>query len=307
MYVWSTTSPETRRVVACVVRAECGYYSRMNILGSTGIAQGHSRLSGRARELAGAEPMNWAARAGLTARGAVYLLIGLLALLVAQGHRAAVDQKGALAQVLAKPYGGWVVGLLAVGFALYALWRLSEAAFGVAGEGRKAGPRVQSLVRGLAYLFLAYTAVSLIQGSRQGQSAQQKGWTAQTMAHPGGRWIVLIVGAAVVVVGLVMVGEGVRLKFMRYFPAGAIPDRARNAVKQLGRIGTVARGLVFALAGALTVAAAWTYDPSKAAGLDGALKTLRDQPYGPYLLGAAGLGLIAFGVYGLAEARYRRV
>jgi hypothetical protein len=64
---------------------------------------------------------------------------------------------------------------------------------------------------------------------------------------------------------------------------------------------------VFALTGGLVVAAAWTYDPAKASGLDGALKTLRDQPFGPQLLTAAGAGLVAFGLYGLTEARYRRV
>lgn len=279
----------------------------MGINGGTGIARGAERSLGKASDLSDSPPMGWAARAGLTARAVVYLLIGLLALLVAQGHRAEVDQKGALAQVIAKPYGGWAVGLLAAGFACYALWRLSEAAFGVAGEGRKAGPRVQSLVRGLVYAFLAYSAVSLLQGSRQGQSAQQKGYAAQAMSHPGGRVVVGVVGVVVVVVGLAMVIEGYQLKFMRYFPSGALPDGVRGAVRQLGRIGTIARGLVFALAGALVVAAAWTYDASKASGLDGALKTLRDQAYGPYLLALAGLGLFAFGIYGFAEARYRRV
>jgi hypothetical protein len=279
----------------------------MSIPSGTGIARGAQRSLGKASELSDSPAMGWLARAGLTARAVVYLLIGLLALLVAQGHRAEVDQKGALAQVIAKPYGGWMVGLLAVGFACYSLWRLSEAAFGVAGEGRKAGPRVQSLVRGLVYAFLAYTAVSLIQGARQGQSAQQKGYAAQAMSHPGGRLVVGVIGVIVVAAGLAMVVEGIKEKFMRYFPAGALPDGVRGAVRQLGRIGTVARGLVFALAGALLVAAAWTYDANKASGLDGALKTLRDQAYGPYLLGLAGLGLIAFGVYGFAEARYRRV
>ena len=279
----------------------------MEISDGTGIARGAERTLGKANDLADSRPMDWAARAGLTARAVVYVLIGLLALLVAQGHRAEVDQKGALAQVIAKPYGGWVVGLLAVGFACYSLWRLSEAAFGVAGEGSKAGPRAQSLVRGLIYAFLAFSAVSLLQGSRQGQSAQQRGYAAQAMSHPGGRWVVGIVGAIVVVAGLAMVIEGLKLKFMRYFPGGAIPAGVRSAVRQMGRIGTVARGLVFALAGALVVAAAWTYDARKAAGLDGALKTLRDQAYGPFLLGLAGLGLIAFGIYGFAEARYRRV
>ena len=99
-----------------------------------------------------------------------------------------------------------------------------------------------------------------------------------------GGWSALV-GAVVVVVGLTLVVEGLRLTFMRYFPAGSLRPGLRSAIRQLGRIGTVARGLVFALAGALVVSAAWTYQPAKAGGLDAALKTLRDQPYGPVLLG----------------------
>ncbi len=261
----------------------------------------------KAADVADSQPMDWAARAGLTARAVVYLLIGLLAILVAKGDRVEVDQKGALAQVVVKPFGGFVVGLLALGFAGYGIWRLSEAAFGVTGRGNELGPRLQSLARGLIYLFLAFTAVSLLLGSRTGQSAQQKGYAAQVMAYTGGRWVVGLVGAIIVVVGIAMVVEGVQLKFMRYFPAGALPAKTRSAVQRLGLIGTVSRGLVFALAGALVVVAAWTYDVKKAGGLDTALQTLRDQPFGPWLLAFVGIGLVAFGVYGLSEARYRRV
>jgi hypothetical protein len=269
--------------------------------------QAGAQVAGAAGRAADTRPMDWAARAGLTARGLVYLLIGVLAFLVARGARAEVDQTGALAQVLAKPFGGWVVGLLAVGFACYSLWRLSEAAFGVTGEGRKTGPRLKSLARGLIYGFLAYTAVELLRGSGTPQTSQQKGYAAEVMAHPGGRWAVGLIGLGVAIAGVVMVVEGVRLKFMRYFPVSGMEPATRSWIRQLGRVGTIARGLVFALAGALVVSAAWTYQPAKASGLDGALRTLADRPLGDLYLTAAALGLIIFGVYGLAEARYRRV
>ena len=101
-------------------------------------------LSGAATSLvqatkngADSRPVDWAARLGLTARGVVYLLLGLLAVLVARGARAEVDQKGVLEQIIARPFGGAVVALLALGFACYSLWRLSEAVFGV--DRREAG------------------------------------------------------------------------------------------------------------------------------------------------------------------------
>jgi hypothetical protein len=200
-----------------------------------------------------------------------------------------------------------VVAVMAAGFAGYALWRLSEAAFGVSGEGRRVGPRVQSLVRALVYAALALSALAVLQGSRTSQASQQQTLSARAMEQPGGRWLVAAIGLLILGVGVALVIEGVRLRFMRYFPAGALSQGVRHAVRVLGAVGTVARGLVFALTGGLVVAAAWTYDPAKASGLDGALKTLRDQPFGPLLLTAAGAGLVAFGLYGLAEARYRRV
>ncbi len=266
-----------------------------------------AQVSEATRQAADSRQMGWAGRAGLTARAVVYLLIGFLALAVARGSGAKMDQKGALAQVLAQPFGPVMVGLLAVGFVGYAVWRLTEVAFGVTGEGRAVGPRLVSLARALAYGFLAYTAVTLMRGSGVDQSSQQRGYAAQLMTHPFGRWVVGLVGVAIAVVGLVMVVQGVKLTFMRYFPAAGLPPRTRQAVRHLGRVGTIARGLVFTLTGVLVASAAWTYDASNVGGLDGALQTLRDRPFGGLLLAVAAAGLIVFGVYGLCEARYRRV
>ncbi len=114
-----------------------------------------------------------------------------------------------------------------------------------------------------------------------------------------------LVGLATVVAGSALVIEGAKLKFMRHFPTDLAPD-LRTGIRNLGRIGTIARGSIFTLTGVLVVSAAWTYKPAKASGLDGALKTLRDRPYGGPLLTVAAAGLIVFGVYGLCEARYRR-
>jgi hypothetical protein len=112
---------------------------------------------------------------------------------------------------------------------------------------------------------------------------------------------------AIVIAGLVLVLEGIRRKFMKYLRTGEMSPQTRRAVERLGMIGTTARGLVFALAGVLVIDAAVEFKPSKAGGVDKALLTLRDQPFGEFLLILAAAGLIAFGVYGLAEARWRRV
>jgi hypothetical protein len=258
-----------------------------------------------AETAANSTPMTWLARIGLTARGVVYLVMGWLAVLVATGGKANVDQRGALTEVLAAPFGTALVWLLALGFAAYSLWRLSEATFGVTGAPPGAGPRLKSLARAIAYAVLAVTSVSLLNGSRGTQAGQQGHLAGTVMSQSGGRWLVALVGLVVVAVGVVMVREGWSAKFVRYF--GHLPSSLRSAVVLLGRVGTVARGIVFAVTGILVVAAAWTATAAKAGGIDQAFKSLLGQPYGTVLVAGLGLGLIVFGVYGLAEAAWRRV
>jgi hypothetical protein len=259
-----------------------------------------------AEDAAESEPIGWLARAGLAARATVYVLIGVLAFLIAQGASGKhADQKGAISEVLSHAYGSVLVVLLVIGFLGYALWRLSEAAFGVTGEGTKASARLKSAARGVAYLVLTVSAISALRGSSQTQSGQQESLTARVMSHTGGRVLVGLVGLVVVGIGVMMVTEGVRLTFMRYF--AAVPPRVRDLVKQLGRIGTIGRGVVFALIGVLLVSAAWRFDAKQTGGMDAAFRTLLAQPFGQVLGIAAALALIAFGVYGYAEARWRRV
>jgi hypothetical protein len=246
---------------------------------------------------------------GLTARGVLYILIGWIAILVALGHSShEADQQGALQLLASQPYGLLSLWVLGIGFAGYSLWRLSEAAFGVTGEGRGAGPRLKSLARAVVYGFFAYQTFKIISGAGGGsQAARQEDLTASVMRHSGGRWLVGVVGLIIVIVGAVLILEGIRRKFMKLLQLSHLSPRARRIVEWLGVIGTVARGAVFALAGVLVVDAAVTYKPAKAGGIDKALLTLRGQPAGEFLLIIAALGLIIFGVYGLCEARWRRV
>ena len=65
--------------------------------------------------------------------------------------------------------------------------------------------------------------------------------------------------------------------------------------------------VVFGLVGIFLVKAAIDYNPNNAVGIDGALAKLASNSYGPFLLGIVAAGLIAFGVYSLSDARYRRI
>jgi len=268
-----------------------------------------ARASGTVRRASDSPVARALARAGLTARGVLYILIGWVAMLVALGQSShEADQQGALQLLAGQPYGLVSLWLLGIGFAGYALWRLSEAAFGVTGEGNGAGPRLVSLVRALIYGFFAYLTFKIISGAGGGsQASRQQDLTATIMHHPGGQWLVGIFGLAIVIAGLVLVFQGIHRKFLKYLQLSQMSPRTRRLVERLGMIGTAARGAVFALAGVLVVEAAVTYTPAKAGGIDKALLTLRNQPFGEVLLALAALGLIIFGIYGLCEARWRRV
>jgi hypothetical protein len=239
----------------------------------------------------------------------MYLLIGVLSILVATNRSTAeTDQWGAMQQLNRGTAGHGLLWVVALGLAGYSLWRFSEAVFGVAGEDRKkAGPRLKSFARGCIYAVIAFMAFQVVTGGGdRSQAGRQVTLTAQVMGHTGGRVAVGVVGAVIAVIGATLVYEGVTRKFEKYLDLSRVSVPTRRLVEVLGVAGTVARGAVFALAGFFVVQAAWDYDPKKAAGLDGALRSLRDTAAGPWLLGVAALGLVAFGLYGFAEARWRR-
>jgi hypothetical protein len=262
-----------------------------------------------ARRAARSDPMKLLARLGLAARAIIYLLIGWFALLLAVGKRPPeTDQRGAM-QELVRHTGGFVLlWAIAIGLSGYALWRWSEAAFGVVGEGKDWKPRLQSLVRGIIYAFFAVNAFNLLAHahSQKSQAGQSELFTAKAMTHKGGRIAVGIVGVIIIVVGLALVYEGLARKFKKYFDLANMSAASRRTVWILGTVGTTARGLVFALTGYFVLQAAWKYQPQKARGLDGALRTVADSSTGRLLVGVVAAGLIAFGLYGFAEARWRR-
>lgn len=261
-----------------------------------------------ARDVARSDAVKRVARVGLAARATLYLLISWLALLIARGDRRhEADQRGALEEVTRHQGGYVLLGIMAFGFAAYALWRFSEFGFGTVGEGRKWGPRLKSLVRGVVYGSFAVVAVQvLLHTNRNSQARQQQQVAAKLMDKPLGRIAVGIAGVIVLGVGLMMVVEGVRRKFKKYFDFAAMSRRVRTLVWVLGTTGTIARGLVFSITGVFVIRAAQEYDSRKSRGLDFALKSVANATHGQLLLTLLALGLLSFAAFGYAEAVWRR-
>ncbi|MFJ8194522.1 DUF1206 domain-containing protein [Streptomyces sp. NPDC096094] len=266
---------------------------------------------GRARRAANGSATEGAARAGLTARGVIYLLVGILALQIGfgTGNRQA-DRGGALAELSDKPFGAVLLWALGIGLVGMALWRLSEALFGATGkDGHTAKKRLPAAARCVFYAFVAYSVLAFAAGTGGSGSSdrQSRDVTAKVMEMPAGRWLVGVAGAAVVVAGVVIGVQALRRSYHKKLKLGALGPRARRLVDVTGVGGGAARGLVFAAAGAFAVRAAVDYEPDKAKGLDDTLRSFAETPLGPWLLICVAAGLMLFGGFSFALARWRRV
>jgi hypothetical protein len=266
---------------------------------------------GQAVRRAAANP--WAerlARLGLAARGVLYIVIAILAFRIAFGHfEDQASQNGALQEIASQPGGQVLVWIVAIGLIGYSLWRLLTAAIGPAADpvATDAKQRVKALAEGLGYGAVAIIAVKIAAGSGSGSSGGGQQKTAMVLSWPGGQLLVGLAGVIILGVGAFFVYDGVKADFTKELKLAELSPTARKAVILLGRGGRIAQGVVFGIIGVLVLVAAVQYDPDKARGLDGALKTLVSQPYGRWLLGLVALGFLAYGLYGLAEARLRRI
>jgi len=249
------------------------------------------------------------ARFGYGARGVVYIVVGALALLAALGHGGqAGDSKDALRAVMAGPFGAAVVGLIALGLAGFALWRLVEGITDADRRGTSAkglAVRGAHLISAGLYLGLAASAASLSLGLGMSGGDGVHDGTAWLLSKPFGRWLVALVGLAVVAGGFGFLGKAWRGDVTDRL---ALDARARDRwAGPIGRFGYAARGLAFLIIGGFLVAAAWHQRSSDAKGLAEAFALLRAQPYGWILLGLVAAGHAAFGAFGLIQARYRHI
>jgi hypothetical protein len=278
----------------------------------TNVGVGSEGLFGKARrggeDAVDAPWMGWLARAGLVARGVVYLIIGVLALKLALGDGGkATNQQGALRTIAEQSFGKTLLVLVAIGLAGYALWRLLRAAVGHGAEQRDSGSdRVAALASGIGYAIVFVTAVKILTGSSTG-SGTPKEATAGVLGWSGGTVLVAIAGVVMIGVALYQAYKGLARKFLDDAKTSEMGHGVRKGYTGLGVFGHVARAVVFGLIGYGLIKAAIDYDADKAVGLDGALRKLADASYGPALLGLVAAGLVGFAAYSIADARYRKV
>jgi hypothetical protein len=266
-------------------------------------------VEGQARRAANSDWLDRAARLGFVAKGLVYALIGVLTLQVAFGGSERTDQKGALQNIAEKPGGSIVLWLMALGFLAYAGWRFSEAAWGRQDETddkKRTAKRLGSAANGLVYLAFAVLAFRTVTSSSSSSSSGAD-VTAKVLEWPGGQALVVLAGLVIVAIAIGLTWRGLKTDFEKHLDTSSMSRTTFSAVRRLGQVGYIARGAVFLLVGGLVIKAALDHEPGKAQGFDVALKSLAGAPFGQLLLVLAGLGLVCFGAYCVAEARYRRL
>jgi Domain of Unknown Function (DUF1206) len=248
------------------------------------------------------------ARAGFAVSGILHFLVGLVAIRLAMGGEGEADVSGAVEQLAGQPAGPALLwGSFGACVAL-ALWQTGDAIFGFEHlpAKKKLGKKLKAALQAAVYAGLAVTLASFANGAGKDHATSTSDLSVSVMKAPGGYALLLAIGAAVAITGIVFVIRGFRQSFAKHLrlpPA----DKARKAVTAFGVAGYAAKGIALLLAGLLIVVATVTAHPEESTGIDGGLKGLREQPFGIYMLGAVGAGLICYGIFMMVRSKLARM
>lgn len=237
------------------------------------------------------------ARGGFAASGVLHVLIAFIVAQLALGTGGNADQSGALATLAAQPGGAVMLGVAAVVLATLGVWQLVETFI-----ERDLKDRLKAGAVGLVYLSLAFSAAKFAMGSGQSSSRQNAGLSAQMMQSGWGKAALIVVALVLIGVGGYHVYKGATKGFM-----DELTVSGGTAITWTGIVGYIAKGIVLIGVGLLVIVATMTSDPSKASGVDAAVKTLGTAPFGRFLLLLAAVGIAAYGVYGFIRARFAKM
>ncbi len=278
----------------------------MSVQGAAGSAMGTARRAGDS------DGLEHLARIGLIAYGVVHLLVAWLALQLAWGGGGeSADQSGAMQTLAESPLGKPLLWLVAVGLIALAVWQAAEVlrwrhGWSASGKARTKAVKksVKAIVKAVIYAALAILAIRFATGGGQSSSQQQQQTTAGVFGWPAGRWLVGAAGLVLIGVGAYHIYKGVTKRFLKEIDTTDCTPAASRLVTRLGQVGFPGKGIALAVVGGLLGYAAITFDSSKAQGLDGALHTILDLPFGQILLTLVAIGIAAFGAFCFVRARY---
>lgn len=251
-------------------------------------------------------------RLGYAVKGFLYVAIGFIAVSSALGKSSTpADQLGAIVEFSKFPFAQVLLWVILIGLISYSLWGVVRAVLDPFHKGKDLKglmARGGYLVSAATYASFIVPTYQLIQGVRKGTGANATvEMVSKLMNMPLGPWLVAGLGVATVVAGFYQMYMGFKKDFDKQFDPYALSADQRKLAIEIGRFGTIARGIVFAVAGFFLVLAGYQANPGRARGFDGALDFLAQQPYGVWLLGIIALGLIALGLYAFMSAAWLKL
>jgi len=247
------------------------------------------------------------ARFGYATKGIVYILIGVLSAMAAFGAGGqTTGTQGVFQKIQQQPFGQILLGIIALGFVGYAVWRWVLAIKDAEHKGNDTQGllfRAGYLVSGLIYGFFAFTAVKMIAGSSSGGGGQES-FVAKLLQQPAGEWLVGILAVAAIFKGLYQIYKGYTNKFGQAVRDGHVRAEIKKTYHHLGKFGYIARGIVFAIVGYFLFKAAISSNASQAGGTEEVFGFL-SATGGPWLMGIIAIGLAGYGLFQLVKAKYK--
>jgi hypothetical protein len=246
-----------------------------------------------------------AVRVGMVAYGIVHLTIAWLGIQLALGdHSGSASRNGALKQLAQQPFGRVVVWVVAVGMFLLVVWKLLEAFvdFTLEDGAKRALKPVTNIFKAIVYGTLGVSAVHVATGSKS--KSKTSDYTAKLMDQPFGRWLVGLVGVAIIGYGCYLAYRGWSEKFLKHLDPDGRSGEAGRAYRLFGKLGYLAKGIAIGVIGVLFCYAAVDHSAQKSGGLDQALHKVLHQPFGPVLLFAISVGIGCYGLFCFARARH---
>jgi len=269
------------------------------------MAYASGRTEQLGRRVDNSEWIDRAVRVGMVAYGIVHLTIAWLGIQLAFGdHSGSASRNGALNQLAKQPFGEVVVWVVAIGMFLLVLWKLLEAFvdFTLEDGASKVLKPVTNVFKAVVYGTLGVSAVHVAAGSKS--KSRTSDYTAKLMDQPFGRWLVGLVGVAIIGYGGYLAYRGWSEKFLEHLDAEGRSGDAGRAYKLFGKIGYLAKGVAIGVIGVLFVYAAVDHSAKKSGGLDQALHKVLQQPFGPVALFAIAVGIGCYGLFCFARARH---
>ncbi|MEO5853746.1 MAG: DUF1206 domain-containing protein [Nocardioides sp.] len=249
-----------------------------------------------------------AIRAGLIAYGVVHLLIAWLALQLAFGEsEGAASSKGAMQQLAEQPFGTTLLWLVAIGMLMLVIWKLLDAWKGHEDEDddkSKYAKKGFDVLKAVLYGTIGVSALRTAMGGGSSSKGGTDSTTAKIMDLPGGQFLVGLIGLAIIGYGANQVRTAYTEKFREKITAQGKAGDAGQAYIYFGKAGYTAKGIAVGIVGGLFLYAAVTHEAKKSGGLDQALHTVLEQPFGPFLLGIIAVGIACYGLFCFARARY---